>query len=193
MTLAEARAVWAAGGVDSGGRHMSDTEVLALVLKRSAGFQRTIRWRDARELVAAALVVAVLLPTLIRGGWLARAGVGLIIAGCGLIFVMLISARRLAAPRPDWPLAQVVRAEEARVAAQVRLLETVLWWYIAPLATGAMLIVAGDAGLSWFTAGYALFVVALSVGIYWLNRVALRRDLWPRRAELQGLLQQLED
>jgi hypothetical protein len=171
---------------------MSDTEVLALVLKRSAKFQRTIRWRDARELVAAGLVVLVLAPTLSKGSWLARAGAGLIVAGCGLIFVMLMSARRLAAPRPDWPLAQVVRTEEARVGAQVRLLETLLWWYIAPLSAGAVLIVAGDAGVSWFTAGYVLFVVAVAAGIYWFNRIALRRDLWPRRAELRRLLDQLE-
>ena len=55
-----------------------------------------------------------------------------------------------------------------------------------------VLVVAGDEGASWFTLGYAAFVVALSGAIYYLNQRAVRRDLRPRREKLARLLQQVE-
>ncbi len=193
MTLDETRKLWAAGGVENGGVHMSDTEVLELVLKRSAQLRRVIRRRDLRETIAAGVGLLLLTPVLVLGPWLARAGVLLIAAGCALIVVRLGRARRLPAPRPEWPLAEALGAERTRIAAQIRLLETVLWWYIAPLAVGPVLIAFGLSGPSRFTLGYALFTAAVAAGIYGLNRWAIAKDLGPRQAELDDLLARLEN
>ena len=56
-----------------------------------------------------------------------------------------------------------------------------------------VLVVAGDEGASWFTLGYAAFVVALSGAIYYLNQRAVRRDLRPRREKLAHLLRQIAE
>ncbi len=193
MTLDEARQLWAAGGRETGGTHMSDAEVLALVLRRSSQLGRLIRRRDLRETIAAAVGLLLLAPLLVWGPWLTRVGVLVIALGCALIVVRLGRARRLPEARPEWPLAQALRAERARVGAQIRLLETVLWWYIAPLALGPVLIAFGVSGASRFTLGYAVFTALLAAGIYRLNRRALRMALRPRQAELDQLLARLEN
>lgn len=193
MTLDETRKLWAGGGRERGGTHMSDAEVLALVLRRSSQLGRLIRRRDLRETIAAGVGLLLLTPVLVWGPWLARAGVLVVAAGCALIVVRLGRARGLPEPRPEWPLAQALRAERARVGAQIRLLETVLWWYIAPLAVGSVLIAFGVSGASRFTLGYALFTAVLAAGIYGLNRRAIRTALRPRQAELDGLLARLEN
>ncbi len=193
MTLDETRKLWAAGGLADGGVPMSDAEVLELVMRRSTQFRRVIRRRDLRETIAAGVGLLLLTPVLVLGPWLARAGVLLIAAGCALIVVRLGRARRLPEPRPDRPLAEALAAGRARVAAQIRLLETVLWWYVAPLAAGPVLIAFGLSGPSRFTLGYVLFTAALAAGIYWLNRWAIEKELRPRQAELDDLLARLEN
>lgn len=192
MTLAETRALWAGAETDGKEASMSDAQLMELVLNRSARLERTLRRRDRRELVAAAVVLVLLAPALVVGPWITRAGVLLIAAGSGLIFMRLRRARALPAPRPDRPLAEALRAEHARVNAQVRLLETVAWWYLAPLAAGCVLVVGGVAGATLYTAAYAAAVLVVCAAVYWLNREALRRDLRPRRTELERQIEQLE-
>jgi hypothetical protein len=78
------------------------------------------------------------------------------------------------------------------VSGKIRLLESVVSLYIIPPAVGAMLIVIGLDGLSWFTAGYTLFTLAIAVLVYWLNRLAVRHDLRPRRAQIDRLIRELK-
>jgi len=192
MTLDDARKLWASGGA-AGRSGASEAELLRAVVQRSAGLQRSIRRRDVREMVAAVVALLLLAPVLVKGPWLARAGVLVIAAGCALIIAKLGRARRLPAPGADWPLAEALRAERSRVEAQIRLLETVLWWYVAPLVGGAILVVLGLSGLTRMTISYALVAAALSAGVYWLNRRAVTKHLRPRKAELDGLIARLEN
>lgn len=89
-------------------------------------------------------------------------------------------------------LAEKLYAERAKVNAQIGLLENILWWYIAPLAVGVVLVVLGLSGWTGFTLGYTASVGVLSGGIYWLNQRAVRRELKPRQRELTRLLRQME-
>ena len=172
---------------------MAEDETLALVRKRSRELDRTLWWRDAREVLAGLIAGALIAPMLGHGGWLTRAGVLLVLAGLVLVFTMLIRARHTISPRAEWPLAEVLRAETAKLDAQIRLLETVLWWYVAPLTLGAVLIVVGMTGISWFSAIYLVFAALLAWGIYEANQRAVRRVLRPRRNELQQLLDRLDE
>ncbi len=74
--------------------------------------------------------------------------------------------------------------------AQIDLLNSVLWWYMAPLAIGAVMVVAGASGITGFTIVYALLVVVVSWRIYVANRRAVARVLRPQRDEITQLLQQ---
>jgi hypothetical protein len=192
MNLEDARREWQSQTTLENSR-MSDAEMLELVKHSSSAFARTIARRDRRETIAAIVVMILFLPLLATGPWLARAGVLVVLGAFALIFTKLGAARRLeASERLDLSLAELLESERTKVNGQIRLLESVVSWYIIPPAAGAMLIVIGLEGLSWFTAGYALFALAISLWVYRLNQHAVRRELRPRRSELERLIHELK-
>lgn len=192
MNLDDARRAWQSQTMPEESR-MSEDEILQLVKRESSALDRTIARRDRREVIAGIIVAVVFLPLLLTGPWLSRVGVLVVLAAFALIYRRLGAARRVeASERVDLSLATLLETERAKVEGQIRLLESVVSWYIIPPAVGAMLIVVGLDGLSWFTAGYALFTLAIAVLVYWLNRLAVRDDLRPRRAQLDRLIRELE-
>jgi hypothetical protein len=174
---------------------LTDEEVLALVHTRSRRFQRQIRFRDWRELVAGGFAGVMIAPAVMRGPVLARVGAVVVLAGVALTAFRLLRARRVGASRvsdPTVPVTTALHAELEQVDAQITLLRSVAWWYVAPLIGGSVLLVAGSRGTAWFTLGYAAFSGLLAWGIIAVNRRAVRRTLEPKRREIQSLLAQIE-
>lgn len=191
MTLEDTRAAWRA--YDDDLFALDDDDILALVKSRAAQFERQIRRRDWRELIASIVGAVLIAPIAIHAGQITRAGVAVVLAGLVLIAATLTRASRVGSPvHVDAPVNAVLRAEQSRVDAQIRLLGRVLWWYVLPIAVGSVMIVAGSRGVSWFTAGYVVVVALLSGGVVWLNARAVRRTLRPLRDELTELLAQIE-
>jgi hypothetical protein len=188
MTLDDAVSCWQSQKPADSPR--SDSDILALVRRRSQLFDANIRKRDWREIGAMIFVIVVVAPALFLPSWTARAGALIILCGCGLIYWKLRSARRNHPVSVAMPLVEVLQAERAKIDAQITLLESVLWWYIAPPVIGAVLIVVGTAGATWFTLGYVVFAVAVALAIYAANRRTVRHHLQPARDELSALLQQ---
>lgn len=87
---------------------------------------------------------------------------------------------------------KVRQRECAKIDAQIRLLSSVLWWYIAPLLAGLLLMTVGDNGWSVFTFVYGTVVIAGAAAIYVMNQRAVERDLRPRRETLTQLLNQVD-
>jgi hypothetical protein len=188
MTLDEARMAWHALD-DDPVLSLTDDDILALVKSRAARFERQVRRRDWREMIAALVGAVLIAPIAVHSGLVTRVGVLIVIAGLVLIVVKLRLARPMNnAPRLDAPVSAVLQAERVRVDAQIRLLQTVLWWYVAPIAIGSVMIVAGTAGAAPFTFWYAVGVALMSCGVVWLNSRAVRRALRPLRDELTELL-----
>lgn len=194
MTLDEYRETWQRQGTVAGER-ADEEELLARVKRRAEAFDRKIFWRDVREIGAAVLVAGLF------GWWavdadavLVRAGALVVVAGAVLVVWRIRRARSDgSAEVAARPVADRLRAEIRRVDAQIELLETVLWWYVAPPAAGlALMIVGGDAA-GWSTLLQLAVVGVLGAGVWWLNRRAVRRGLRPRRRELVELLREVED
>ncbi|HKV52726.1 MAG TPA: hypothetical protein VJO52_16145 [Gemmatimonadaceae bacterium] len=136
-----------------------------------------------------------MIPAALRGPWLARAGAIVILAGLVLVAFRLWHAQRLGGPGatdPSLAVADALRAELRRVNVQISLLESVGWWYVTPLAGGAVLLVVGSNPASWFSAAYVLATALLAWLIIALNMRAVQRDLRPKRDEIAALLAQLE-
>jgi hypothetical protein len=174
---------------------LDDRDILAIVQSDARRLDRIIRFRDWRELVAGVVVAVLILPAAIRGPWLTRLGACVILAGLLLIAYRLWHARRVgSAADPTLPVAEALRTELRRVDAQIALLGSVAWWYVAPLIGGAILMVAGRSAsrAPWFLMVYAAAAVLMGWGIIALNSRAVRRVLEPKRRELIDLLAQLE-
>ena len=176
---------------------LTDEEILALVETRSQRVQRQIRFRDWRELIAGGVAAVMIAPAVLRGPLVARAGALIILAGVGLVAFRLFAARRLTPPGgvdPALPVVNALHVELDRVEAQISLLTSVAWWYVAPLLGGSVLLTAGSRGFAgWpYTLGYTAFAALLGWGIIALNHRAVRRTLQPKRKEIMSLLAQIE-
>ena len=209
MNLDDAKALWSSDpdspdpdssnhestDSDMSAETLSDSEILHLVQTQSDAFDRKIRQRDWRESIAA-VVVALFFGALawLESSLLVTAGTLLIVAGCVFIFWHLRRTRtRFAAPESAEPVKQRLLRERDKLDAQIRLLKSVLWWYIMPLLTGVLLVTVGDNGWSTFTIVYGSVVIVGAVGIYMMNQRAVRNDLIPRRERLSELLDQVQE
>lgn len=192
VNLEDARRDWQAQSLPREAK-IEESEILDLVKERSAAFDRQIGRRDRREAIAAIVVAILFIPLLLTGPWLSRAGVLVVLGALAVIVRKLGAARRAeAADQVDLSLRELLNNERAKIDGQIRLLESVVSWYILPPVIGALMIVIGLEGFSWFTAIYALLALALSIWIYRLNQRAARQDLRPRREELDRLIQELK-
>jgi uncharacterized protein involved in response to NO len=171
-------------------------QMLETIRKKARAFQRTIFWRDAREIGAAALMVPICVYVAIhtRPSPLMSAGFFLTAASCLFIALWLWRSRR-GAPRP---------APEESVAA---LLRTAKYWYVLPLYASMLTIYAGIIAVSaarlaqvreqspdrWligvgFLAGVFLLMTALAGLVWWLNEGYAVRKLVAARQSLAAML-----
>ncbi len=158
---------------------------------------RIIRRRDLGE----TLVGLVLLPVFgvwaltagAKDRWVEAAFAGLLVVSISYIIVRLSRARKqIPTPDPGASVREFLQAELAAVQTQSRLLRNVGLWYLAPLGVGVIGLVASSRGFDGFSLLYALFVIALYVGIAWLNRTALALKVDPVRTEIELQLAELE-
>jgi hypothetical protein len=170
-------------------------DLLNVVQRRCAGMERSIHGRDVREILAAVFVVgafAAMWP-LYRSSPVAILGVVIIFLGAALIIYVLMSARK---PEPLSFHASVLDFSRNRLAwldSQIRLLRTVVWWYVAPLCVGCLLLTWGIAGGAWLVFGLqTLITLAVAAGIVVLNQWTVRRSLQPVRNDLARVIEALE-
>lgn len=191
--LDDAKDAWQAAD-PSGEVPVSEERLLRRVKAEAEAFDERLRRRDRREMIAAGLVFLFFATMLLDPSWVVRIGALIVMGSSGVVAWVLRRARgRERDPAPDRPLAERIRAEREKVDTQIRLLENVLWWYLAPMMVGLGLIVLGDEGLSWFTLGYGAAVAVLCGAVYYLNQRTVRRSLRPRREKWTRLLRWLEE
>jgi hypothetical protein len=123
-----------------------------------------------------------------------KLGAALLVCWAGFIIYKLHWTRTIQQPASlDAPVREFCRIELDRLDRQIRLLRSVLWWYIAPCMIGVNIFFVGLAGLGMASLVYAIVTLLLGWGIYALNMRAVAKELAPRRNELASLLSQLGD
>lgn len=194
MTLDEHRDSWQAQA-GPGLSAAAGEELLTWIRERSAELDRHILRRDLVEgVTAAAMVLLFGYELLTTESWLARLGAALLVAASVFVVWWMRRARRVG--RSTGPEASVVdrlRAQREQVTAQIRLLESVLWWYLGPLGLGVALFVFGLEVAVW-RSGLVVLAMMILYGLIWrLNQRAVHRDLVPRRDRLDRMLEQIEN
>ena len=184
----------------------SPEEIVMEVKERARKFDRTIFRRDAAEVVVGLFLAAVMLGTAFQApGWWPKLGALVAIGFIAFVLARLLGARKEGyTVSESMALAERLRAETARVEAQIELLSSVRSWYLWPLAVGGTLWV-----LSFVPAldqppnlavGTAMFLLFACAAIFWAvgfaiekaNHRAVAEHLEPYRQDLQDLLGQLE-
>lgn len=174
-------------------------DVMHGVEVRARKLRRTVFWRDVREVLAALFVVPVFIYMAAKAPPHVAAG-AYACAACALGVAAFLVVDRLRQPQParDASPADHLREALAGVEHQVWLLRNVFWWYLLPLDIGMAALVAGmfvDMPLPLparlvVTGIAALIIGGVTVGVYWLNQRARRKQLEPQRDELLRLLRE---
>jgi hypothetical protein len=122
---------------------------------------------------------------------------------CLAVGLFLLADRRLQRrrrPKTDDSLQSAIEASLLQVNHQIWLLRNILWWYILPAAVAWAIVAVRIAWkfsefatpFIWFgQVVYALLSLYLFYGIYRLNQNGVKRELIPRREELETLLASL--
>jgi hypothetical protein len=186
----------------------TDNEWIRLVLTRDRSLRRRIRTRDCIELGTAWVMAAgfgwMAAGAPVRWPWLAAAGIMLAL---GAVFVRERLRHRPPTDRVTH-VGDTLTQALAEVDHQIRLLASVLLWYLLPLGVVIVLIDVGailDRGArmdpaiwarEWpsFLLPFALVIPVIAGTfwvVWWANQRAVRRDLLPHRAELVRVIHQL--
>lgn len=172
------------------------------VQRHHSNFQAVIFWRDFREVGASLLMLPAWIYLGVRYSlpWTWYLTVPSLIWVAGFMLVDRMRHRQKAGEQGE-PLVECVTESLAQVEHQIRLLRNVFWWYLLPFCISILAFftqVFWEASSAWWE-----FIVALTVSglalflvygvVYVMNQQAVRKQLEPRRQELQTLLANLSD
>lgn len=177
-----------------------DPQVLLQEVRRNQrNFKVTIFWRDFREVfVAAAMTVFFVFQGVGHGWpWILLGGT---CAWVGCYILVDRFRRRGRAARFDDSLIGRVESSLDDIEHQIWLLKNVFWWYLLPLAVGMLIVLVFttldvkdfSSRIRW--TGFAMFTgfcALIFAGVYWINQVAVRKELEPRRQELLSVRESL--
>lgn len=150
-------------------------------------FERDIRRRDRREIVASAVLIPVFAAmTVVAQPVATKAGAAL---GTLWAIACIIILKRTSAAKPaDTSLP--CRAHLVQIAAYTRLqrslLNSVLWWYVLPFTISCSLMFAGYGRWWELTA-----VVAMAAFVLWLNKRTVKTYFDPLLRDIELQLQSL--
>jgi len=164
------------------------------VRKRMKKLDRALFWRDGRELAACALVIWWFGERRIPNeSTLTFVGRVIVVASCLVIAGVLLYGRRGAKSGSSAvSVRESLLRESSKVERQIRMLNSVVWWYLLPLLSGCVLYHWGaDPSLAGDVV-YLFVCVVIGGVIAWVNRFAVKRTLTPIRTELQRTIESLE-
>ena len=182
-----------------------DSDTLLREVKRNKrNFEFAIFWRDVREVSVAVMLFFFFLYFGIKHSLWPLSLLAILCLWVSVFMVIDRVVQKRRQPCLSDSLFICIKSSLAQINHQIWLLRNVLWWYLAPLGAGLIIwfsycglivIISEEPSLR-----YLLFILACIVGticlywgIYWLNQMAVRKELLPRKEELENLQRSLEN
>lgn len=171
------------------------------VQKTHEAFRSMIFWRDVREVGTSLVMIPIWfvmgIGMSLPWTWYLTVPALLWIAG----FMLVDRRRHPQRPSdPGEPLMFYVKESLTQVEHQIWLLRNVFWWYLLPLSLSLMAFFihnAWETTRSWWgcclvSGFFGVFLFLVYGWVYRLNQLAVRKQLEPRRNDLQRLISNLE-
>jgi len=173
-------------------------EVINMLEKETTKIDKEIKRRDFLEISIAVLLIPVwIFGLFISKGSLQTLGYIIGIVSCFYIPYKLISAKKITAPKLS-NIKTFLESEKQKIAQQKQLLESIVWWYIAPITTSIVLITLGgtvnEAGIPSMNDHLYMYygcLVLLIVGIYFLNKRAAKKKFGPLLTNIEQRLSEI--
>jgi hypothetical protein len=210
MTFDELQKTWQK---DAAGTKLTiDSNLLLQEVKRNKEhFESAIFWRDVREVAAGTLAILGFLGFAVfffyRGFTLVALGsavAALFVLWVVLFFIADRIVQRKRRPSRDKSLIACIEDSLRQLNHQIWLLKNVFWWYLLPPGIGVLILTGSIAWQTWqrHAAGKPMLIAILEnlafvALVFWvaylLNQRAVRKDLMPRKVELESLLKNLSN
>lgn len=174
--------------------------MITLLAKETSKVDKSVKRRDIIEISIALLLIPVWSWKLFYSASLVQTiGLWIAIVACVYIPYKLIKAKQVDAPK-DSSVMAFLQFEKTKIENQKKLLESIAVWYIAPLMVAIVLITAGatvnEIGIPRITEQLAIyygFCVMLVIGIYFLNKRAVKKQLLPLLDKIKQRISELND
>jgi len=199
MKLDDLKANWKTA-IESDNSTQDLSPVIELLVKETSKVDKSIKRRDRLEISIALLLIPVWSWKLFYSASLVQTtGLWIAIVACLYIPYKLLKAKQINAPKDNSVMA-FLQFEKIKIENQKKLLESVTVWYIAPLMVAIVLITAGatvdETGIPRITEQLAIyygFCVMLVIGIYFLNKRAVKKQLLPLLDKIKQRISELND
>jgi len=182
-----------------------DSDLLLREVKRNKNrFEALILLRDVREVVISIAVAILFLHLGLKNNLWPFFLLALLFLYIAVFMIVDRISQRRKRPVFTESLMGWVKSSLAQVEHQIWLLKNVFWWALLPPNIGFAIFYGYLAwGTTYEVTGTVLVIVLLTIlgcfafcilvsaGIYYLNRYAVRKELNPRKAELEQLLNSL--
>ena len=173
-------------------------EVITMLEKETSKIDKEIKRRDIIEISLAVLLIPAWIYSLLHSVSLMQTvGCWVAIVSCVYIPYKLVFAKKVL-PKKSNSIKEFLLQERQKLRQQKQLLESIVWWYLAPLTTAIVLITLGasvdESGIpqlgSLLSIYYGLLAL-LILGVYFLNKRAAKKKFAPLLEKIEQRLAEL--
>lgn len=171
-----------------------DTDKLIASLNKKLAYVKSkISIRDKTETFIGLVMIALF------GWWLiavpqmlAKLGSGIIVVNCVLVIVRLNRASKVTIKEePASVITHNLSISLQLVRQQIRLFDTIVWWYLLPFFIGVTCFLYAFVGSIMARTIYTLIIALIYIYIWYLNKKVVTQKLKPLEANILEALRQL--
>jgi hypothetical protein len=200
MNFDELQKIWQQ--VQDGSKLVIEPDILTREVKRNKkAFESLIFGRDALEIITSIFMAGIFFFGAMKFRHNLPLTISLIVIVIACLYLAIFfpidhALQRRKAPRQSESLSDCIEASLIQVNHQIWLLKNVIWWYLLPCAVPVTLYLTV---VYWYKAShdciavimFSVSVLIVILGCWWayrFNQSAVKKNLTPRKEELEQLL-----